>query len=42
MAKQDGGRRHEAQPKSSLPVPPGMKAHYQGLQDFVEPPKAIS
>ena len=28
MAKQDGGRPHEVQPESSLPVPPGIGAHY--------------
>jgi len=42
MAKQDGGRPHEVQPKSSLPVPPRMRAPYRELQDFVKPPGAIS
>ena len=42
MAKQDGGRPNEAQPKSSLPIPPGIGAHYRRVQDFVEPLGAIS
>ena len=42
MAKQDGEGPYEAQPNSSLSVPPRTRAQYRGLKDFVEPLGAIS
>ena len=35
MAKQDGGKSHEAQLESLLPLPLGPGTHYRGLQESV-------
>ena len=42
MAKQNGRGPLEAQPKFSLPIPPGARAYHQGLQNSVEPFGATS
>jgi len=42
MAKQNERRPHEVQPKSSLSIPPGMRAYYRGLQNSMEPSGATS
>ena len=42
MTKQDRRRPYKVQPKSSLLTLPRAGTHYERLQDFVKPPKAIS
>ena len=36
MAKQDGRRPYEAQPKLSLPIPPRAGAFYKRLQEIMK------